>query len=340
MLITMKKKAPKNINPLRYPGGKRWFAPYLERILEINYRCPSLFVEPFAGGAGVSLHLLLTDRVEAIGLADRDPLLASFWKTVFGRDASWLLDKIEDTPITLDVWHSMKQGKFTSQRERAFQCLFLNRTSFSGILAKETGPIGGKSQSSKYKIDCRFNKQRIMENIRFLNENYSDRVLFVWNKSWRYTINELTRRVERDGLNARKLLLYLDPPFIHKAEDLYRYYFTLVNHLQLRDGLSECDLPWILSYDDCAESRELYRGLPHSTLDVLYCSYNGKRASDARAKSELIVSNLNNTLSEILPIGKNKRRVSANTTYGNTLKMDEREALCLSNTKSSQTGTR
>jgi DNA adenine methylase len=332
-------KIPLNrINPLRYPGGKRWFAPYLDRMIGNNGMNPNLFVEPFAGGAGAALYLLHTNKVEAIGLSDKDPLLSSFWKTVF-YDTDWLLNEIENTPITIDQWHFYKNASFSTTRERAFQCLFLNRTNFSGILAKNVGPIGGVSQASNYKIDCRFNKSRIISIIKFLSDNYSDRVLFVWNKSWKYTIGELSRRIEKGQLDKRKILIYLDPPFIHQGKALYRHYFQMKNHIDLRNTLAKCDLPWILSYDDCDESRKLYRGLPHSTLDVLYCSSTYSKNSDTKAKSELIVSNLRYTLSEILPSSKNKKRITANTSTGSSL-IEKQDSICQSNIQISRTGTR
>jgi DNA adenine methylase len=332
------KRIPLNrINPLRYPGGKRWLTPYIERIFDINSIRPHLFVEPFAGGAGVSLQLLCSDKVEAIGLADKDPLIASFWQTVFF-DTQWLLDEIENTPITLESWKYFKTMQAGSIRELAFQCLFLNRTNFSGILAQDSGPIGGMTQKSSYKIDCRFNKKSIIEVIDHLSINYRHRVLFVWNKSWRYTIGEMARRIDKGNLNGRKILIYLDPPFFHKAEKLYRFSFNQKEHISLRNALEQCKLPWVLSYDDCDESRYLYRGLAHSSLDVLYCLSSD--SSSSKSKSELIISNLPNTLSEIIPSRKSRRRTSVSSSNGKIHNEKDQEALCQSNTRILQTGTR
>lgn len=326
------------INPLRYPGGKRWFAPYVERMIKNNGLRPSLFVEPFAGGAGVSLYLLYTNRVESIGLADLDPLLSSFWKVVFS-DVDNLLGKIEDTAITIDEWHYQKSNMFTSIEDKAFQCLFLNRTSFSGILEKRAGPIGGRDQKSKYSIDCRFNKRAIIETISHLNKVYSDRVLFVWNKPWKYTLNRLSYEILARGLDGDKILLYFDPPFIRQGESLYRCYFKESQHTELRDALEHCKLPWILSYDDCEESRELYRTISHGSLDVLYCLSKTSKKPNSKAKAELIVSNLKNTLSEILPSAQNRKRTSVNSRK-NHLSTESKEEICQFNTSILQTGIR
>ena len=44
--------------PLRYPGGKAKFAPYIKAILEANDLVDGHYAEPYAGGAGVALELI------------------------------------------------------------------------------------------------------------------------------------------------------------------------------------------------------------------------------------------------------------------------------------------
>jgi hypothetical protein len=175
--------APLNtISPLRYPGAKGKLAAYVAEVLRLNGIRPRLFVEPFAGGAAVSLHVLQSDLVDQIGLGARDPLLASFWETVF-TDHEWLIERIETTAVTLETWKTLRAVCERSRREMAFACLFLNRTSFSGILSKTAGPLGGWEQTSKYKIGCRYYKETITTRIRALAALRS-RVAFVRNADW------------------------------------------------------------------------------------------------------------------------------------------------------------
>jgi len=49
------------LSPLRYLGAKRRLAGYVAEVLPLNLLCPKVFVEPFAGGASVSLQLLNDD---------------------------------------------------------------------------------------------------------------------------------------------------------------------------------------------------------------------------------------------------------------------------------------
>ena len=66
----------KTYTPLRYPGGKNKLAKQFEEICRKNNI--STFIEPYAGGAGVSLFLLLNNVVKNVILNDLDPLIYSF----------------------------------------------------------------------------------------------------------------------------------------------------------------------------------------------------------------------------------------------------------------------
>jgi len=54
------------LSPFRYPGGKTWLVPELRKWLEGLGPRPSLFVEPFAGGAIASLTVAAEHRAEQV----------------------------------------------------------------------------------------------------------------------------------------------------------------------------------------------------------------------------------------------------------------------------------
>lgn len=60
------------LSPLRYPGSKRRLAGYIAALLRENGMRPVLLVEPFAGGASVSLQLLNDGIVDGIALGESD----------------------------------------------------------------------------------------------------------------------------------------------------------------------------------------------------------------------------------------------------------------------------
>ena len=47
-----------NYSPLRYPGGKTKLAPLVELLMKNTGIEKGVYIEPFAGGAGVALSLL------------------------------------------------------------------------------------------------------------------------------------------------------------------------------------------------------------------------------------------------------------------------------------------
>ena len=244
------------LSPLRYPGSKRRLASYIKQALEINCFKPELYVEAFVGGGSVALQLLQSALVEKIILIDRDPWVASFWQTVFF-DTEWLIDRIETAVVSLDVWTAMKASTPQSVREQAWACFFLNRTSFSGILEQRVGPLGGRSQESAYKIDCRFQRQTQIGRIQKIAA-FRNQVAAIWSMSWDQGLEKIHQEQGLGKLPTNNVFFYFDPPFFEKADALYRFYFKDKDHLQLRDALLNLQDKWILSYDSAAQVEALY----------------------------------------------------------------------------------
>ena len=273
------------LSPLRYPGSKRRFAGYVRRALELNGLKPKLFVEPFAGGASVALQLLNDGLVEKIGLIDRDPLVAAFWDTVFF-DTTWLVERVKRMAVTLRQWKLWSRARPRSRRQRALKCLFLNRTSFSGIIAPGAGPIGGWAQESNYDVACRFPRKTLIRRIRQAAQ-LKDGVEFVWSMSWSAGLARM-RQMQQRGELPEDAFLYMDPPFFEKADRLYTYCFAEQQHRELRDHLLSEKSKWILSYDSAARVEELYGRAPKQ-VDLLYSV--AAKASQ-RQVQEIVLSNL------------------------------------------------
>ncbi len=243
-------------SPLRYPGGKARFTNFIWDAVVASNEQAKVFVEPFCGGAGASIALLESNKVQRIALNDLDPLVSSFWKIVFGKsrkskhDINWLINSIEATELSIEEWRRQKLLKPTTLREAAWKCLYLNRTSFNGVLYK-AGPIGGWTQKNR-KIDVRFNRERLMKRIQELYE-LREQVERVDSVNWRLFCSHYRR--------SKSAYLYLDPPYYNKADQLYGCLFDKKTHKTLRDYLTTLKTPWMLSYDDAPEIRLLYKNL-------------------------------------------------------------------------------
>lgn len=235
---------------LRYPGSKARFGSFIAKTIALNAPRPRLFVEPFCGGASVSIALLEDKVVDAIAINDVDPLIAQLWSAVFSKSgAEWLASQVLEVPLTVDEWKRQKALRPSSRREAALKCLYLNRTSFNGII-HQSGPLGGWAQK-KIEIGVRFNRERLAKRILELSELRA--YVTVGNEGWR----SFCRRFSEDPA----AIFYLDPPYYHRAEQLYGHVFDEEDHEELRDFLRKFDRPWLLSYDDAHEVRELYENV-------------------------------------------------------------------------------
>jgi len=273
------------LSPLRYPGGKRRLVPYIAAALQLNDLAADLFVEPLAGGASVALELAHVGAVEQIGLADSDPWIASFWSTVFW-DCDWLVEQVETAEVTLEAWQNLKDHPPGGSRERAWACLFLNRTSYNGALHDRAGPIGGKAGKSDYPLDCRFPRQTLVRRLRACEKLATDgRVAFVRQAPALEVVHDARALAAK---NDRALFFYLDPPFWAKSQWLYRHAFTEADHKNLAAQLLLMSEPWLLSYDPAPEIEELYKlhSARITTIELLYT------ASQRAAGNELVISTL------------------------------------------------
>lgn len=285
-------------SPLRYPGGKRQLVPFLVETVKLNGLAPlELFIEPFAGGGAASLHLLASGAAEKVVLAERDPLLYAFWHQACYR-AETLADDVMNATVTLKEWHRLRENPGRSLRELAYSCLFLNRTSYSGILHGRAGPIGGQQQAGAYKIDCRFPRQELADRIRRIGRLASEgRILRVLPHDFEVTTWEV-----EDSFRHLERLYYLDPPFYDKGSRLYRLPFQSADHARLARLLSGMMQPWVLSYDYHPEVLRLYGAAGTGGLHTEECPGDahqlhttrlvyGNRHSGKRA-TELIITNL------------------------------------------------
>ena len=255
-------------SPLRYPGSKRKLCNYLGRVLTHNDLRPQILVEPFVGGGSVFLNFLsINEGSEAI-IADKDELVYSFWKVLF-TEPSHLINFVKKVKVNLE---NFEKYKYISSHTHEFNrkklaetCLFLNRTSFSGILDDSAGPIGGREQKSLYKIDCRFGRENLIKKIKRISI-FKNRVT-VLSYSWEDTLKYVSGK---DKYRNVSLLFYFDPPFYEKADKLYRHHFDSASHKNLRDKLMKLKQSWILSYDRAKEIQHLYSTFGRINVSMPY----------------------------------------------------------------------
>ena len=268
---------PTTLSPLRYPGGKTAYAPMLRNIISANQMRECQYVEPFAGGGGAAISLLLAGDVARIWLNDLDYSVYAFWKAMLNYTGDFIR-MIKSKRISMAEWKRQRAIHRSDESDpliRGFAAFFMNRCNRAGILA--ANPVGGLAQAGIHRLGARFRKDALIGKIRRIAER-KDLI----------TISNLDAAalLRRHIPKADKTFLYLDPPYFHKGGLLYLNHYTADDHLRLSKAIQACRHPWVLSYDDRPEIINLYRGLPIYRRTLRYS------IAAPSIGSELIISNL------------------------------------------------
>ena len=260
------------ISPLRYPGGKGLLYSRLRTIIRENRLTPSVYVEPYAGGAGAALALLVSGQVERVVINDLDPAIYAFWATIQS-EPGWLIEQIHKTKLDVNEWRKQREiyqsADIDRQAELGFATFYLNRTNRSGVL--NGGPIGGLDQSGTYKIDARFNREGLAERIRLI-ALHADRIA-VTNEDG---LDVISRYADRSDA-----FIYADPPYFEKASSLYLHAFEEADHEALAKCLKGVSSNWILTYDNVPQVAELYRDRRRRLFSLSYSAHRVMKATEA-----------------------------------------------------------
>ena len=241
-------------SPLRYPGGKAPFAPFLAKVMDVNGVLGGHYLEPYAGGAGVALDLLFQGHASHIHINDADPAVYAFWVSVTQHSGE-LLELLESTPVTMDEWFKwrsvLREDCTASLVKKGFATLFMNRTNRSGIL--KAGVIGGKGQEGAYKLDARFKKDVISARILAIAERAKDITV--------YSEDSLALLKRCKAFLPKESLIYLDPPYYVKGKGLYRNYYGHDDHVAIAKTIQGKSFKrnWVVSYDNVDEIRAMYQ---------------------------------------------------------------------------------
>lgn len=238
--------------PLRYPGGKSRLTAFIDQILTVNNITNGTYIEPFCGGAGIAVNLLMKNKVNRIVLNDKDRSVYAFWHSVL-RHTERFIDQILTIPLTVEEWKKQKavqqEKKQADLFELGFSTFFLNRTNRSGIL--KAGVIGGLEQTGNYKMDARFNREKLALKVTKIGEHR--RQIEICNND---VIDFIDTKLKSQ--TNENLLAYFDPPYFNKGHQLYMNFFTPKDHAKLAQAITKLDMPWLVSYDDTPEIRSIY----------------------------------------------------------------------------------
>lgn len=259
--------------PLRYPGGKQRLAPFVYEILQANNLVGGHYIEPYAGGAGAALELLLSRQVSAIHLNDSSLPIYSFWQCVLYRTEEFC-ELVASASLTIDEWYRQREilrhPELHGTLELGFSTFYLNRVNRSGVISG--GIIGGLDQTGEWKMDARFNRSELVQRIQSIA--YRKRSISISNMDAEdYILNYIPN-------TPQNTLVYCDPPYFEKSGGLYLDDYKKADHARIAATIqTELARRWILSYDGAKEILSYYSQRNHFIYDLQYNAakvYKGK----------------------------------------------------------------
>lgn len=229
-------------SPLRYPGGKTWLIPHVRMWLSSIEPKPRVLIEPFCGGAIVSLTAIMENLVERCIMADLDVDIADFWYAVL-RHGPAMQRMIMEFKPTDDAVMKLRFSNPPYVLERGFRSFVLNRTQRQGIIAPGSSHLrSGENGKGLFS--------------RWYPETISQRI---------EAISQVSNRIEffhSDGMDllsrwscVKDAIAFIDPPYTagddSAGKRLYRHHE--IDHEKLFRILAEGSIDFMMTYDHVPE---------------------------------------------------------------------------------------
>ena len=261
-------------SPLRYPGGKGKLASFMEYMIDQLGHRGGTYIEPFAGGAGIAMELLLRNVVSRIVINDYDKAVWSFWKAIL-TETDRFVEEIRMVPLTVDEWQKQHEILVTQNDKYSFElgfaAFYMNRTNRSGII--KGGVIGGQEQAKDWKMDVRFKREELVTRIQIIAARKKD--IKLYNKDVNSFIKNYVPLYEENAL------IYFDPPYFRKGQQLYMNFFNYKDHVRIEQEIREhvnCD--WIITYDYEPQIEEIYHNYNLRLYDLNYSVSTKRKANE------------------------------------------------------------
>jgi len=243
--VTYSSKKPINVasvpqrSPFRYPGGKTWLIPYIRDWLRSKRAKPSRFLEPFAGGAAVSMTVGFERLAKHILFSEIDPGVAAVWKVVLNGHVEWLAKKITGFPLSVENARAVLDSKAADLRDLAFQTILRNRVQRGGIMAPGAGLV--KTGENGRGINSRWYPETLARRIREIN----------YHKDCFSFLEADAFKVIAEHQEDTDTCFYVDPPYTVAAKRLYVAWD--VDHERLFSDMAKCKGDFLMSYDNTSE---------------------------------------------------------------------------------------
>ena len=261
-------------SPLRYPGGKTWLIPHIREWLKRTN--PEILIEPFAGGAVVSLTAVMEDLATKAVMMEIDRDVAAFWRSALEHGAE-LRDRVRRFEPTIERVREREQNRPETLADHGFRTLVLNRTRHGGILAPGASFLrlgeNGRGVLSRWYPETLVRRLAAIEEhaSRFVfMEGDSEKALPILLRGW-----------------GRKAAVFVDPPYTAqggKRAGSRLYARSNIDHARLFAMLAEHGSNFLMTYDAAPEIVSLVRR--HGFHAVCLFMKNGHR----KCRPELVIT--------------------------------------------------
>jgi DNA adenine methylase len=257
-------------SPIAYFGGKCRLAKRIVPMIPPDHVC---YCEPFCGAAWI-LFKKQPSTTEVIN--DIDAELVNFWR-IIQNHLQPFLDYFKFAVISRKVFEleNRKDPSTMTDLQRAVRYFYLQRLGFGG---KTTGRTFGA---------CAMRPMNL--NLTTIEET----LLAVHWRMERVTIEHLDACKCLQKYDRKTTFFYVDPPYYHVTQDYCRQ-FEDADFLRLRDTLASIAGRFILSLNDTADIRAMFKAFRQIRVATKYSAGNSREAAGTRSKerSELLIHNL------------------------------------------------
>lgn len=240
--------AVKHRSPFRYPGGKTWLVPRVFRWLESLASPPTIFIEPFAGGAIVGLSVAFERLADHVLLIELDAQVAAVWEVLINRgEGPWLAGQIRHLELTAEAVDRLLNQPHLPVREQALQTIVRNRIQHGGILAEGAGKLrygeNGKGILSRWYPATLQKRILAIDAIR-------DRLSFIQGDG----IEIIRRYADRQDV-----VFFIDPPYTasNKKPGSRLYNHWQLDHEELFSLVKQIKGDFLMTYDNVPEVRQM-----------------------------------------------------------------------------------
>lgn len=256
-------------SPFRYPGGKTWLIPTVRKWLRQNAKVEQL-IEPFAGGAIVSLTAAFENLAEKIKMVEIDEEVAAVWEVILNEKNEWLADKILNFKLTYKNINNELNKPDKQTQDVAFCTILKNRIFHGGIITKGSGLL--KNGENGKGIASRWYAKTLFDRIKAIN--------FIKHKIEFYQTDAF--KIIEENSNNQKAYFFIDPPYTIAGKRLYTYFN--IDHEKLFYLTSKIQGKFMLTYDDTKEIRAFVNkyNLQFKTIPM--------RTTHHLEKNEIIIS--------------------------------------------------